>query len=821
MVDTVNIDNVGGEQGVASEITLQKLLVTMELMANKTGADSKMAIKQAKEQYKKSIKELDKATRSSTKSKKENTKATKKLKDANLQYADVLTNLSLGAMGALTGSVVGLTNEFLQGGNELADFTQHLPVIGQYLGPFAEFLDNTISTFRELSTVGAGFGNDLTEMRSAAVSVGLTLDEFGSIVMSGTETLRVLGGTVQSGIRRFQGINKELKELETGGFAELRRLGFTVQEVNEGLISYVELQTRLGRQETRSNRELAASAADYLKEVDLLAKVTGKSRKQIEEEMQAQAADAGFRALQNQFAEGTEEFKNFRKSMTLIESLPGDVATGLKDLADGIPQTEEAIALVNAAGPEMQKAMEQVAQGADPQILLDALGDAGQKIEGFAGVEGQDRAAFIQALRQTQPAIAALLDAAPEIERLGRTNMKAAEEEQARADKSSESLLTFEDSVRKVRQELQGALIDSGVLDMVASGMSSLAETIGTPAFQESVKGFADAFVDGIKYVKEFFEGMSPGGALFTLAAGGLAAMFGPKLLGSALGGLFGGKGGAGGGKAGGGALGGLGKGLGAGAGGLISGLGTGLAAAGKMAVPIVAGAAAIGAAIGLIGAGIAGAAWLTGSALPTLTEGIRTFEEIDGAKLKSAGMGILELAKGMGAFAAGTAASGFGSVLGTLGENVSEFFGGSGPLDKLKEFSELQLDNSGLARNSKGLKDLASGMQAIADVSGLESKLDRIEDLDYRSVETYRRSLERLVDTLEDLNEELSGGSSWFGDKPETTAGDVVQQVNQTNSRSRENEVNNSAILRVLEEIRELNRRTLRAINDQSGNLY
>jgi hypothetical protein len=91
--------------------------------------------------------------------------------------------------------------------------------------------------------------------------------------------------------------------------------------------------------------------------------------------------------------------------------------------------------------------------------------------------------------------------------------------------------------------------------------------------------------------------------------------------------------------------------------GGMLSGMGTGLkAAAGGLrafANPmVIAGAAGFGLAIAAIGAGIAGAAWLVGKALPTLAEGFMKFTEIDGAKLGASAFGIAKLGLGLIPFA-------------------------------------------------------------------------------------------------------------------------------------------------------------------------
>ena len=67
---------------------------------------------------------------------------------------------------------------------------------------------------------------------------------------------------------------------------------------------------------------------------------------------------------------------------------------------------------------------------------------------------------------------------------------------------------------------------------------------------------------------------------------------------------------------------------VGKGAGMLLRGIAMGLAAFANPAVLI--GAGALGLSILAIGVGVAGAAWITGKALPTFTKGLKGFEDLD-----------------------------------------------------------------------------------------------------------------------------------------------------------------------------------------------
>lgn len=754
MAEEIKVTNVGGQGDIASEATLASLVKSIEKLARQTGKDPRSEAGKVQAAHNKATTEGIKVSRKYRDAVNEKTEATEQATATTREFSNSLRGVLMGAIGQVVGSLHGLSNEFLQGGTELNDFSKHLPLIGSYLTPLAKYLDRSVSHFRDLSSSGASFNNSLIEMRSSAISAELNLSEFAGLVSSNTESLRFLGTTVTTGIAEFNKLNKELKDV--GEWTNLKEMGFTVEEINEGLLDYSSLIGRLGLRQRMTTEQLATSAAEYLRQLDGLAKITGRTRKELEAQVRQLSEDAAFRALQNQFEEGSEQFKNFRSSMALISGLPESVASGLRDLADGIPQTEEGVALLAAAGPQIREAMLQIADGADPQVLIDALSGAGADIERFANLEGQARAVFISQLRQQNPVLADILDSATRLQEVGTANLEEALQEQSRRDEITQSMVAFDDSVRRVRSSIQGLFVDSGLFETLASGMSAFADIINSPEFLEGVEGITEKLSEEInKILNAFKEGglegglthiVGPGGPLEQAVVGavsGLSNVIGtafqeaitnPKVIAAIAGALaiagagaaFGGKvlGGAGAGLGAGAA--GLGAGVGKGAGALISGVGSGLAAAGAKAPLIAAGGAAIGAAIAAIGAGLAGASYLLGKTLPGLAEGIKTFEELDGDALKNAGDGMVSLSLGMAAFAGGSVVSGMGNLAGNISEGIVSFFGGTNPLEKLEEFSQFNIDADRVKNNAEALVAFSRAM-ATSGVGEVASGWGRI----------------------------------------------------------------------------------------------
>ena len=744
MADEIEIVNVGNGGTVASEETLAKLVASVDKLALSVGKSSQGA--KVQELYNASVAKGTTTTKDNTSSKKINTDA---LKDntSKVKLSSIALDAFKTAIGQLAGSTVGLANEFFRGGDGVQDFAKHIPVAGAYLGSLTGFLDDSIGTFRSLSSTGASFGNSINAMLGTAAQLELNLGELSTLVSSNASSIRLLGGTVTEGVTRFTNINKAIKA--SGDFSALKNMGFTIEEVNEGIADYTALQSRLGRLQGQDAKTIAAGSANYLEQLDRLAKVTGKSREELEASMQAQAADAGFRALQNSLV--GEAADNFRSSMALIDTLPADVATGLKDLADGIPQTEEGIALLNTAGPEIRDAMMAVADGADPQVIIDAMAQAGGDMEKFAGLEGKERAAFIESLRQSNPTMAGILDAATKMQELGSADIDAAAKEQKARDELTSTLATFDDRMKKIRGALASALLDSGVLDLIATGLEAFANLIS--GFGEGLTEVVDAFNNGtwldgiVTALTNSIGGLFNNAGVIAALVAGIGGLMAAKAvvsgvagaaqrgIESKLSGIFGGsapgadattpktgppKAGRAIGKNAAAAGGGIGKGLGNLGGGILKGIAGGLKAFANPQVAI--GAAVVAGTILVIGGAIAGASWLLGKALPTLVDGIKSFEDIDGAALKSAAVGMIAITGAMAAFGAGSAVAGLGSLVGSITSGLGSLFGGeTDPIAQMKKFGEADIDAAKVKTNAEALVAFSTAMAAAGGASAAE----------------------------------------------------------------------------------------------------
>ena len=190
-------------------------------------------------------------------------------------------------------------------------------------------------------------------------------------------------------------------------------------------------------------------------------------------------------------------------------------------------------------------------------------------------------------------------------------------------------------------------------------------------------------------------------------------------------------------------------------------------AVVGGNAVSMTIGGAAIGSAIALIGAGIAGATWLVGSALPTLTEGLKGFENLDGSKLRDAAGGMTAISGALVSMSGGSLLSGFSQLFTGDPVNRLKRFAEIGPplraaADSMRAFGDSiqtsvdsinrlkQIDTTGLANLMSAARTTASMPASVA--AGAGGNTVTIDQLNLETLQYYNATKARfseMVDTL------------------------------------------------------------------------
>ena len=752
---TVQIENVGGD-GVASEVTLERLAKAMEKMA---GTSSKGQAQENK------LREMhNKATQSGITVVKKSSEAIEGNTEAVEDSTNAFNNATRGALGlaakgfgTLLGSAMGLSKELVMGGDRVTDFAQHIPIVGGALSILTGFIDGTVDQFRSLTSVGVDFGGSLFEVQAMAARSGLSLETFTNTIRNNSTDLALFGGGAREGARRFTQISGMLQKQFGPQFSAL---GMTMEETAEYTADYISLQTRLGRSQQMTDAQIAQGTAAYTMQLDRLAKITGQQRDQIAAQLEKESLDARMRAVMATMDEAARA--NLTGVTTTLEAVSPQAAEAVRELVatNGVPLSDFGKDLIRL-NPRLAEMSRGLRNGTVTQE--EYLAEVRRTAEAANNLTDEQKLQYA-----TMAGLGSSIGSAA-IEFMGLANVgngaaDALDAQQQAAERGNQGLLDFERRITQARNIILGALIESGVFQSLETTLSDIINYFtsedGIAKMKEAVQQIADGIKDFITLIQDkglfgaigekigdAFKSMLTNSTVLTAVGSAFALLLGGSVIKNAItgaiGGLFNG-GGGGGGRGGRGRGGGRGGGGNAGAsmgrnvggfvggiaGGAMEGAAKGLAAFANPAILV--GAGILGASITAIGAGIAGATWLIGSALPTFAEGMESFEDIDGDALKSAGLGMAAVAAGMAAFGAGTAVAGVGAMVGAIGEGIAGLFGGEDPMEKLQRFASYDIDATKVENNARAMVAFSAAMAAQgggAAASGVGNLVGGIAD--------------------------------------------------------------------------------------------
>jgi len=348
MADEIKIENIGGENGVASEVTLVRLVAAMEKLAKTTGADPKSQAAKTQQAYNKAQESGVKVSTKHRDAVKDNTDAVKNnTKHLNLMGSGLFKLVSMG-IGAAIGGLKGFANELLDGGDSLSSFVQHIPIVGSSLTMFTGILDSSYQSFQLMAKSGADFGYDLEGMRTTAATARLELGEFSQLVSQSSTMMASFGGTVTQGARRTAALTDALG---TDLRIQLQSMGLSMEEINDQMVMNAYLNRAGSRAEVQDKAFAAEASAELTKNMLQLAKLTGEDVKTQQDKIAQAQMDIAF---QMELAKlDADERKKVNLAMAEAQATGGKVAVdALKAEFLNMPPLTRELQLFTATMPE-------------------------------------------------------------------------------------------------------------------------------------------------------------------------------------------------------------------------------------------------------------------------------------------------------------------------------------------------------------------------------------------------------------------------------------------------------------------------------------
>lgn len=237
-----------------------------------------------------------------------------------------------------------------------------IPVAGNFLGgTFGTVaaagleLNTTLNYINKES--GVNFGNRLGEMSELMTGARMSTAELQETFRKASPYINGFGGNMNDAGRTLLKFDKDVQETQVG--VNLKIAGIQAKELNEIALVTQYRNTRLGLLDEQQRKAAAESTAKFAEQLDLSARLFGKSREAQLKDVQAQQEKANVQAALSQMDQGARvRFVELQGTINTLGPKFQDLTSDI--VVNGQARSQESVrimALLGNAGTQYQQAV--------------------------------------------------------------------------------------------------------------------------------------------------------------------------------------------------------------------------------------------------------------------------------------------------------------------------------------------------------------------------------------------------------------------------------------------------------------------------------
>ena len=273
----------------------------------------------------------------------------------------------LAAGTATTSDVLGVTTGVI---SKLGGVGEKSAMVLQDLGAGAINVNNTL---KDTGKFGVTFGQNLGEANLAIKSAQLTLPEFQSMIQQSGKSLAGLSGGQNESAKTFLKLSSEMQGLTVA--QDLKAAGMSSQELNDVLLLTSKNSFKVNMDDANSRKEAILAATSMANEMNKVADLTGKSRKQQEDEIKRIQDRADVEAAVLLAQKSDPNFgKNMDAATQAMSRFGPKVQELLAEEATGGARSDDALNTKAALGPaaEAIRAYGKALESGDKDLIAEA-----------------------------------------------------------------------------------------------------------------------------------------------------------------------------------------------------------------------------------------------------------------------------------------------------------------------------------------------------------------------------------------------------------------------------------------------------------------
>ena len=269
--------------------------------------------------------------------------------DSSFGSLNTAVDGSVGAMKSLTGNSRALNVA--------------LDIMASAVKTSTKNLDELNKSYLEIAQSGAAAADGMTGLKDQVIASGIGLRQFTRAVTENSQVLARFGGTTSAGIEKFSNAVGQLAFGETS--RDLRALGFSTDQIAEASAGFLKQQILLGQQRGITERQLIEGTKSYAMELDLLARVTGVNRKDLDKQRQQAMLDNQFAVVvkQTERQYGKAAADQLLRFQQVLGQASPSVSKAVQELSAGIVRPGSEAAKLLMSIPDAMQIVQGVRRG--------------------------------------------------------------------------------------------------------------------------------------------------------------------------------------------------------------------------------------------------------------------------------------------------------------------------------------------------------------------------------------------------------------------------------------------------------------------------
>lgn len=251
---------------------------------------------------------------------------------------------------------------------------------GMFLGAVNKQSDALYTSYQDISRSGAIGQGGMTEVYESMRKFGYTVDELnnlGALLKENSKNFGLFSSSAVAGARQFSDIAGNIQN--SGLRQQFFNLGMSVDSINKGIAGYIVQEGKLGQLRGRDQSELTKASAAYVREMEILTRLTGQSREEMEQQReQALQIDAFYAGLKDLPKDAREEaLKAFNIASSISPKMAAEFASNFNGVITGTTDL-----LMSTSAESLKFGRDFFISGGKAVDAMQGLADAGSRAQG-------------------------------------------------------------------------------------------------------------------------------------------------------------------------------------------------------------------------------------------------------------------------------------------------------------------------------------------------------------------------------------------------------------------------------------------------------